>query len=105
MVNENNLKSKSVPKTLPISHILVTYDYEAEDILRLLKQGKHFADLARKFSICSSAKDGGDLSMIPIKKLDPHFLDQVIYLKPDTISKPFKTRFGVHIVYRHMLNV
>ena len=44
-------------------HILVRTEKEAQLLLAQLKKakGKNFAALARKFSICPSAKRGGDL--------------------------------------------
>lgn len=81
-----------------LRHILVQHKYEAEDILRLLKQGRDFADLARKFSTCSSAKNGGELGDLSGKKLDSDFEDAVKQLKPGALSGVVRTRFGYHII-------
>lgn len=85
-----------------IRHILVQQSYEAEDVLRLLKQGKDFAALAERFSICPSAKQGGDLGLHSRSgNLDEDFADAAFLLKVGEVStKPVRTRFGYHIIQR-----
>ncbi|QLY25710.1 peptidylprolyl isomerase [Bdellovibrio sp. KM01] len=86
---------------IQVSHILVQHSYEAEDILRALKDGKDFAELARKFSKCSSAADGGNLGVFSEGKLDPDFEETAFSLKVgQTTTKPIRTRFGYHIIRR-----
>ena len=46
---------------LKAKHILVDHEYEAQDLLKKLKDGKTFEDLAKDFSLCSSGSKGGDL--------------------------------------------
>ena len=88
-------------KTIHTSHILVKNEYEAQDILRLLKDGKDFAELAKKYSTCSSAAQGGDLGSQPISRLDEDYSDVATMLKPGQIStKPVRTKFGYHIIRR-----
>ncbi len=79
-------------------HILVKNQYEADDILRMLKSGKSFADLARKFSICPSAQNDGYLGEVDSRRLDSDFLEAFESLADDEISKPIKTRFGWHLI-------
>lgn len=84
-----------------ISHILVTHQYEAEDILRLLEQGRSFEELARQFSKCSSAASGGDLGDLKPGRADEDFEDAAFALKPGQQSaKPVRTKFGYHIIFR-----
>ncbi len=83
-----------------VRHILVKHKYEAEDLLRLLQSGHDFAALAKKYSQCSSAKEGGYLGDLKGKKLDPDFLEAVEILKPGTVSSPVRTRFGYHLIER-----
>ena len=42
-------------------HILVTNEYEAEDLLKKMHEGVSFEELAKKFSKCPSSARGGDL--------------------------------------------
>jgi peptidylprolyl isomerase/peptidyl-prolyl cis-trans isomerase C len=84
-----------------ISHILVTHEYEAEDVLKLLKKGKTFEDLARRFSKCPSAAAGGDLGDLKPGRADEDFEDAAFALKAGSYSlKPVRTKFGYHIILR-----
>jgi len=47
-------------------HILVKTQEEAETIKRQLAGGADFASLAKKHSLCNSAKKGGDLGEFEI---------------------------------------
>ncbi|MEK2689644.1 peptidylprolyl isomerase [Bdellovibrio sp. GT3] len=86
---------------IKVSHILVQHSYEADDILRSLKDGKDFEELARKFSKCSSAADGGNLGVFSEGRLDPDFEEAAFALKVgQTTTKPIRTRFGYHIIRR-----
>ena len=82
------------------SHILVKHQYEADDIFRLLKQGKPFAELAKKYSICSSGPGGGSLGEIEESRLDSDFVSAFFSLNADQISQPIRTRFGWHLIKR-----
>lgn len=79
-------------------HILVQHKYEAEDLLRKLSQGENFEKLAQDFSVCSSAKSGGDLGEFPIGKMIPAFEKALLGLKPGEISGIVRTQFGYHII-------
>jgi len=81
-----------------VLHILVKHKYEAEDILRLLKQGRSFESLAQKLSICSSASRGGDLGTFRKDSVDPDFLEALMSLKAGETSGAVRTRFGYHII-------
>lgn len=85
---------------LKAKHILVKHEYEAKDILRKLKEGKSFEDLARDFSLCSSAPAGGDLGEFPKGKMVPLFEKALLQLKENEISGIVRTQFGYHIIKR-----
>jgi peptidyl-prolyl cis-trans isomerase C len=88
--------------TPSFSHILVNHEYEAQDILRLLNQGKDFADLARRFSKCPSASEGGVLGEMKRGRADEDFEEAAYALKPgQRTEKPVKTRFGYHLILRN----
>lgn len=83
------------------SHILVQHLYEADDILRLLKAGQVFEDLARRYSTCPSASVGGDLGFFKPGRMDETFEDAAFVLKVGDLTKaPVRTRFGYHIIKR-----
>jgi peptidyl-prolyl cis-trans isomerase C len=85
---------------MKLKHILVKYEYEAQDILRLLQQGRDFSELATKFSICSSAKVGGDLGDLTGKRLDQDFETEAGKLSVGQMSGIVRTRFGYHLILR-----
>ena len=88
-------------KTHHSAHILVAAKCEAEDLIRKLKEGAGFSVLAKKFSSCPSAANGGDLGEIALGKADPEFEEAVLKLKPgETGFIPVRTRFGYHIIKR-----
>ncbi|WP_413612955.1 peptidylprolyl isomerase [Bdellovibrio sp. HCB-110] len=83
------------------SHILVQHQYEAEDLLRALKSGKPFEELARKYSRCSSASTGGDLGTFSEGRMDETFEEAAFSLKVGEVtSRPLRTKFGYHIIKR-----
>ena len=85
---------------LHLAHILVAQDFEAQDLLRKLKENISFEDLAKKFSSCPSAKAGGDLGVTALSRLDSVFAEAAGKLKPLEISPVVKTRFGYHLIKR-----
>ena len=79
-------------------HILVKTKPEAEKILKQLEKGEDFAKLAKKHSICSSAKHGGDLGEFRKGKMVKAF-DDVVFKKPVLkVHGPVKTKFGYHLI-------
>ncbi len=87
-------------KKIRASHILVSHEYEAQDILRALQAGKKFEDLAAKFSRCPSAKQGGDLGVFSSGRMVEEFDEAAFALQVGEISKPIRTKFGYHVIKR-----
>lgn len=85
---------------LKAKHILVKHEYEAKDILRKLKEGTPFEELAADFSICPSSRQGGDLGEFPKGRMIPEFEKALLQLKPNEISGIVRTKFGYHIIKR-----
>lgn len=89
-------------KKVNVSHILVDKEFEAQDLLRALKDGKSFEDLAKKYSKCPSAAQGGNLGEVALSRLDEDFADATMLLKTGEISsKPVRTKFGYHLIKRN----
>ena len=88
---------------MKIKHILVNQEFEAKDLERKLNEGSQFEELAKKYSKCPSAPDGGDLGDLSNKRnrLDSDFADAMDLLKVGQISKPIRTRFGYHLIFRY----
>ncbi|MFK5890756.1 MAG: peptidylprolyl isomerase [Flavobacteriaceae bacterium] len=71
-----------------------------DSIYAMLKEGQKFAELAKKYSQDSgSAQKGGKLAKFGVGKIIKEFSDAAFALKSiGDYSKPFKTRYGWHIV-------
>jgi peptidyl-prolyl cis-trans isomerase C len=80
-------------------HILVKTEKEAQDLLRQLKKGKNFSELARKHSLCPSGKkDGGNLGEFRRGQMVKQF-DDIVFKKPLLeLHGPVRTKFGFHII-------
>jgi len=81
------------------SHILVDTEEEARDILKRIKNGEDFAELAKRFSKDrGSASRGGDLGFFGRGRMIPEFEKVAFNLSKGEVSEPLKTRFGYHII-------
>ncbi len=87
--------------TYHVAHILVKHQYEAEDLLKKIQEGKDFSELAQKYSTCPSSSRGGDLGVLKTGRADPDFEEAALALQPGEIStEPVRTRFGYHLIRR-----
>ena len=85
-------------KTAAALHILVKQEAEARVLLEKLKKGENFQQLAKKHSICTSGRNGGDLGEFRRGKMVAAF-DKAAFTCP--LLQPFgpvKTAFGYHII-------
>lgn len=87
-----------MPRKVHAKHILVKAEQEALEVLFDLKQGKDFEELARKKSLCSSAKKGGDLGWFGRGQMVKEFESAAFALKPGETSRPVKSKFGWHVI-------
>ncbi len=105
------LASYRTPEERHARHILIKVDKgadaaevaaaraKAEDILKQLRAGASFADLAKKDSQDpGSASQGGDLGFFGRGMMDKAFEDAVFALKPGEVSEPVRSSFGFHII-------
>ena len=125
---EKNIKDKEIEKyyeediygEVKASHILITPSVsedattdekeeaekealkEAKKIIKELKNGKKFEDLAKKYSKDeASASNGGDLGYFDLNEMVDEFSDAVKELKVDEYTKePVKSSFGYHIILK-----
>jgi peptidyl-prolyl cis-trans isomerase C len=99
------------PESIHARHILIMPSKEgdpnkakavakakAEKILKELKAGADFNDLAKKDSNCPSAPNGGDLGTQPRGSYVPEFEKAAYALKPGQMSDVVETQFGYHII-------
>lgn len=80
-------------------HVLTETEDAAKEVIKELKQGKDFIELANSASTGPSAKDGGDLGWFAPNQVVKPFADAVMALKPGKYSKvPVHTQFGWHVI-------
>lgn len=106
------------PPMVYVLHILIKHDQsehpspnehrtkeEAEALINeihktLLNDNKQFETIAKEKSECTSAQKNGVLGWISRKKMPPEFEKVAWSLGIGSISKPFETVEGFHIVLR-----
>lgn len=79
-------------------HILVKTEQEAKDLIKQLKGGADFTELAKKSSDGPSAQTGGDLGYFSRGQMVKPFEDVAFALQPGQISDPVQTEFGWHVI-------
>jgi parvulin-like peptidyl-prolyl isomerase len=82
------------------SHILVGKYAQAEEVLKELKEGKGFEELAKEHSICPSRKRGGDLGFFGKGQMVKEFEKAAFGLEKGETSEIVKTQFGYHLIRR-----
>ncbi|CAB1055662.1 hypothetical protein D1BOALGB6SA_395 [Olavius sp. associated proteobacterium Delta 1] len=71
----------------------------AQEAFSQIRAGKDFAEIAADYSEDRiSAKKGGDLGWLKEGSIDPRFSKILFELEPGTLSEPFETPFGFHVV-------
>ena len=107
---DENLDKFKKPESVHASHILMGVDpkataeekqkakQKADDLLKQVKGGADFAELAKKESTCPSGKNGGDLGEFGRGQMVKPFEDAAFGLKPGEVSGVVETQFGYHII-------
>lgn len=107
---EENPNNFVKPESVRASHILVSVPKDADEkqkkelkkkadgILKELKSGAKFEDLAKEKSDCPSKERGGDLGVFAKGQMVKPFEDAAFSLKPNTLSNIVETEFGYHII-------
>src|SRR6267143_7061727 len=106
-----NIQQYQVPNRVHVERILFmtvgkTTDAEveevkkkAEDVLKQVKKGGKFEDLAKKYSEDPGSKaKGGDLGWITQGQTVPEFEKTAFSLSPGQVSDLVKTQYGFHII-------
>ncbi|MBW4039368.1 MAG: peptidylprolyl isomerase [Acidobacteria bacterium] len=108
---DTHLDQYKTPQQVKTRHILIAVakgadaktdaaaKAKAEDILKQVKAGGNFAELAKKYSDDPGSKDqGGELPMIPTSSLDPAYAQAAMALNPGETSGLVRSSFGYHII-------
>jgi len=81
------------------SHILVPTKEKAEQLIKKIKGGAKFEDVAKAESTDNSKANGGDLGWFTLARMVKPFGDAVKNLKKDEITQvPVQTQYGWHII-------
>lgn len=88
---------RTSPERVHARQILVDNKRKARKILRLLRRGKDFAELAKKHSRSPEAEKGGDLGWFTKADLPRPFSERCFELKAGERSKLVTSGFGFHI--------
>jgi len=109
LYNQNQANFR-IPERVHARHILVMTQgkpaadepklkAKAEDLLKQLRAGADFAELAKKNSDdTGSAAKGGDLDWVTRGQMVPEFEKVTFTLKPGQTSDLVKTQYGYHII-------
>jgi len=106
---DENTQRFSTPEQVRASHILIKTEGKdeagkaaakarIEDILKQVKEGGDFAELAKEHSECPSSSKGGDLNFFTKKKMVPPFSEAAFSMGIGDISDVVETKFGYHII-------
>jgi peptidyl-prolyl cis-trans isomerase SurA len=69
----------------------------AEAIYAELSGGSDFAEMARRYSGDSTARDGGDLGTLKRGELAADIERHILALSPGEISRPYRSSLGLHL--------
>ena len=96
----DKFKSQSGGTEYRARHILVEKEDEAKDLIKQIKAGAKFEDLAKKSSKDpGSGANGGDLDFAKSDAYVPEFSKAMTALKKGEMTEtPVKTQFGYHII-------
>lgn len=95
--NQNKSMLKT-PDTVRASHILVSEEQKAVEILEEINKGMSFESASEQYSVCPSKEKGGDLGYFEKSKMVPEFGKAAFEMEVGQISQPVKTQFGYHII-------
>jgi peptidyl-prolyl cis-trans isomerase C len=109
-----NQQDFEIPEQVRASHILIMPDTsdpnvdpdeakaaakaKAEALLKQIRSGADFAELAKANSDCPSASRGGDLGFFARGRMVPAFEQAAFAMKVGQVSDVVETKFGYHII-------
>ncbi|MCX8132198.1 MAG: peptidylprolyl isomerase [Clostridia bacterium] len=85
-------------ESIKASHILVSSEEKASEILSEINGGLSFEEAAERYSSCPSKSNGGDLGFFTRGRMVPEFEKAAFETDIGQVSGPVKTQFGYHII-------
>jgi peptidyl-prolyl cis-trans isomerase D len=113
---ESNPGEFDTAKTVEASHILIKVDQNANQeliekarekalqVLKMAKEGKNFAELAKQYSDDPGGKNGGNLGEFKRNDMVEPFGEKAFSMSPEEISDPVRTQFGWHLIKVEKIN-
>ncbi|MBN2591530.1 MAG: peptidylprolyl isomerase [Sedimentisphaerales bacterium] len=107
---DENQKAFDRPEQVRASHILVRFQPDEsqevkekakekiDDLLRQIREGADFAELAKETGGFPTAPDGGDLGYFERSMMDPNFEKASFELAVNDVSEVVETDYGYHII-------
>ncbi len=105
-----------IAPTVEARHILIRVGADAapdaveaarlkiEDILKQVREGKDFAELAKQYSEDGTKDRGGALGAFSRETMVKPFADAAFALKPGEVGEPVRTQFGWHLIKVEKVN-
>jgi len=104
-----HLSEYRIPDRVKVAHILfkttgknpteiADIQKKAEDVLKQIKGGADFGEMAKKDSDDGSAPKGGELGWLVRGQTVKEFEDKAFAMKPGEVSDLVKTVYGIHII-------
>ena len=94
-----NQMMSPVKNQIRASHILVNSEAQALRLKSEIEKGEiTFEEAAKRYSLCPSGQNGGDLGYFGRNMMVKEFEDASFSLPLGKISNPVKTQFGYHLI-------
>ena len=96
---QNHLPEFDIKASVTARHILVDTEEECRSILTKIEDGEMtFIEAAKAYSVCPTAKGGGDLGEFGYGEMEEDFEEAAFAAEVGKIEGPVKTSFGYHLI-------
>lgn len=97
---EENEDTFAQEEEVEASHILLSDEEAAEEVIEKLEEGEDFAALAEEYSTdTSNASNGGELGSFASGAMVPEFEEAAFAMEIGETSDPVETEFGYHVIH------
>lgn len=96
---ERSVSQAPQGKEVRASHILLESEAEALAVIKEIRGGASFHDVAKQRSVGPSAAQGGDIGYFGREDVVPEFAEAAFSLEPGEVTQaPVQTQFGWHVI-------